>query len=108
VRLGDTLQAIALRHPALQDISLWKLLAEMNGLDSGVDEHGKPIAQLKRGTSIIIPTEAEIREFRQRQKWTIPSAPSGGVSGSPDMTARDCPECGHIVTLTSSICSACG
>src|SRR5262249_54101979 len=30
VRLGNTLKSVAIKHPALQDVRLWKLLAEVN------------------------------------------------------------------------------
>ncbi|PWU02898.1 MAG: hypothetical protein C5B53_01090 [Candidatus Melainabacteria bacterium] len=63
VRLGDTLKTIAMKHPALSDIGLWLLLAEVNGLATEVDERGQPLAKLMRGNRLAIPTAAEIERF---------------------------------------------
>lgn len=76
-RLGDTLRTVAARHPALRDISLWKLLAEVNGLSTEIDGRGKPVAELNRGTILILPTPRQISRFRQRKHQTILPPPSG-------------------------------
>lgn len=67
VRLGDTLRTIATRHAALQDGSLWTLIAEINGLSSDADTSGTPTARIQRGTTLILPSSEEISEFRARQ-----------------------------------------
>jgi hypothetical protein len=62
-RLGDTLRSVAMRHPALKDTVLWKLLAEVNGMSAKLDEKGVPVAQLKRGLTVVIPSPEEIDAF---------------------------------------------
>jgi len=67
VRLGDTLRSIALKHSALNDVSLWKLLAQCNDLSVEVDSKGAPIVLLTRGMSLQIPREDEIASYRTLQ-----------------------------------------
>jgi hypothetical protein len=70
VRLGDTLKSVAMRHPGLADVSLWRLLAQVNEMPTTVDERGVPIAALIRGTVIDIPLPNEVEEFRNEHKST--------------------------------------
>jgi hypothetical protein len=63
VRLGDTLKSIAMKHPALNDVKLWRLLAEVNGLSTGVDEKGNPLVPLKRGQVLSLPMQEEVDAF---------------------------------------------
>lgn len=74
VRLGDTLKSIAMRHPALEDVSFWRLVAEVNGLSTSTDDKGVPVASLKRGTTLWIPAPDEIEQFRQKNEGTKPAA----------------------------------
>ncbi|MBI4534011.1 MAG: hypothetical protein HY711_08680 [Candidatus Melainabacteria bacterium] len=67
VRLGDTLKSVAMKHPALRDVTLWKLIAEINELSTSTDSKGAPTAALKRGTVVEIPTPGEVAEFLQRE-----------------------------------------
>lgn len=67
VRLGDTLRSIALKHSSLHDVSLWKLLAQLNELSVAVDSKGVPIAILTRGMTLQLPTATEITEYRTQQ-----------------------------------------
>ena len=67
VRLGDTLRSIALKHPALSDVSLWKLLAKCNNLPLTVDEKGSPTVILTRGMILQVPGEEEIVAYRASQ-----------------------------------------
>ncbi len=71
-RIGDTLQSIARRHPALQDSELWVLLAELNNLSTETDVYGTPFASAQRGASLILPTADEISKFRKARP--IPTA----------------------------------
>ncbi|MBY0356849.1 MAG: hypothetical protein K2W82_02525 [Candidatus Obscuribacterales bacterium] len=64
-RLGDSLRSIAVRHPALNDVSLWALLAQVNGLSCAIDENGLPLEELKRGMALVFPSAEEIAIFRQ-------------------------------------------
>ncbi len=67
VRLGDTLRSIALKHPALNDVSLWKLLAICNDLPPQMDYKGVPTVMLTRGMLLQIPGEEEIAAYRASQ-----------------------------------------
>jgi hypothetical protein len=67
VRLGDTLRSIALKHSSLNDVSLWKLLAQSNNLSLEVDSKGAPMALLTRGMLLQIPREDEIAFYRALQ-----------------------------------------
>ncbi|MBX9688160.1 MAG: hypothetical protein K2X27_15740, partial [Candidatus Obscuribacterales bacterium] len=67
-RLGDSLRSVAMRHPALKDVGLWKLLAEQNNLSTQTDQAGNPLAELKRGSVLRLPFPHEIAEFRQKQQ----------------------------------------
>jgi nucleoid-associated protein YgaU len=64
VRLGDTLKSIAMKHPALNDIKLWRLLAQVNDIPVDVDERGNPVARVKRGQILNLPMQDEIDAFR--------------------------------------------
>ena len=80
VRLGDTLRSIAMKHPELEDINLWPLLAQCNSLSTAVDNKGVPVAQLKRGTSLLLPTQGEIADYRMRLLHaTQPDAPRNAL-----------------------------
>lgn len=74
VRLGDTLRSIAVRHPSLKDVAFWKLLAEVNNLSTALDERGLPIAQIARGTVLILPTRQEIEAFKGRESRMLEAA----------------------------------
>lgn len=105
VRLGETLKSVAMKHPALQDVSLWKLLAELNGLSTQTDERGTPLAKLNRGQSIVLPSAAEIEAFRQRE--------SGGgertkISGALELPTRICSGCKRTTFASASLCPGCG
>lgn len=64
VRLGESLKSIALKHPLLQSVETWKLLAAINGLSTQTDARGCPLALLKRGMTLTLPTQAELAAFR--------------------------------------------
>src|SRR5262249_11686142 len=68
VRLGDTLRSVAMKHPALNDVSLWKLLAEKNGLPTTQDARGVPTTVLQRGSILELPTPQEIAEYKNRTR----------------------------------------
>jgi hypothetical protein len=72
VRLGDTLKSIAMRHPVLGDVALWKLVAEVNGLPTTTDSKGSPTAALKRGSSIVVPNVQEIEDYREKYQIKKP------------------------------------
>lgn len=70
VRLNDTLETVAVKHPALKDAMLWPLLAIINNLPIDIDSEGKPLALLKRGMMLDIPLPQEIDEFKQGSFYT--------------------------------------
>lgn len=64
VRLGETLQSVALRDPLMNDIRMWKLVAHINRLSLDTDQYGKPLARLEKGQILILPTDREVAEFK--------------------------------------------
>lgn len=64
VRLGDSLDGVASKHPALKDAELWPLLASINELSDEVDDDDKPVATLRRGMVLNLPTPLEIEQYR--------------------------------------------
>ncbi|MFA7341451.1 MAG: hypothetical protein WC028_32005 [Candidatus Obscuribacterales bacterium] len=64
VRLTDSIESVAQKHPALKDASLWPLVASVNHLPTGLDQFGRPAAELRRGMVLDIPLPYEIERFR--------------------------------------------
>ncbi len=64
VRLTDSIESVAQKHPALKDASLWPLVASVNHLPTGLDQFGRPAAELRRGMVLDIPLPYEIEAFR--------------------------------------------
>jgi hypothetical protein len=64
VRLGESLKSIALKHPFLKSVETWKLLAAVNDLSTETDARGCPVALLKRGMTLVLPTQSELEAFR--------------------------------------------
>ncbi len=98
VRLGDTLKSVAMKHPGMQDVALWKLLGDVNNVVVTTDEKGLPVTKLSRGSMLLIPTPTEIAEFREKNPKPIERLKP--ESGS------DCVKCG--AESLGTICSACG
>jgi nucleoid-associated protein YgaU len=74
VRLGDTLRTVAMRHAALKDATLWRLIAEINGLSTELDADGTPVAKVLRETTLRLPTSEEIDSFRKREHQAVQNA----------------------------------
>ena len=72
-RLGDTLKTIAKRHPAVRDARLWPLIARVNNLDQSAGEDGQPLAKIRRGQKIILPSLEERKQFLL--EWTFGEDP---------------------------------
>jgi hypothetical protein len=128
-RLGDTLRSLAMRHPALKDHTLWRLVAEVNGLSTETDDKGNPVAELKRGTSIVLPSAEEITRYRESAKGdsaAVPSRPvvsapitssgaktmadakpSGDTTSGIEIVCKPCPQCKRLTTMNATICPAC-
>jgi len=106
VRLGDSLKSIAMKHPAIKDVSLWKLIAEVNGLTTETDSRGVPTAKITRGATIALPSNREIAEYRERlglnRAKLIGSASQTGVD--TDFASKKCPECGRLAVSRATIC----
>ncbi|MFN8550447.1 MAG: hypothetical protein U0103_03075 [Candidatus Obscuribacterales bacterium] len=98
VRLGDTLKTVAMKHPSLQDISLWPLLAEINDISVETDQKGTPLAKLSRGSTILIPTAHEVEYFREH---------NGIKASSGARPTKACPQCGRLSAVGAAICGAC-
>jgi hypothetical protein len=107
VRLGDTLRSIATKHPALNDVKLWKLLAEKNGLSAACDAKGLPKAKLMRGTKLLLPSAKEIAEFRTGRKPLV-VAPDLSAKTSSEPVSKECGGCHRLTTLSATVCPACG
>lgn len=105
VRLGETLKSVAMKHPGLQDVTLWKLLAELNGLSTETDAKGNPQAKLARGQTIILPSAAEIASFRQRD---VMGTPRTRISGVLELPTRTCGGCKRQTFAAASLCPGCG
>jgi hypothetical protein len=90
VRLGDTLKSVAMTHPFLKDVSLWRLLAQLNKLSTVIDRHGVPVARLSRGLKLDIPTAEEIKCFRHNlsDQPVIPIAVSQPLSDTSRQDKR--------------------
>lgn len=80
VRLTDSIESVAQKHPALKDVTLWPLLASLNELTTDIDDSGKPLAELRRGMVLDIPLPSEIEQYRsfdddyEESAETAPSA----------------------------------
>ncbi|MBA3860004.1 MAG: hypothetical protein C0507_24095, partial [Cyanobacteria bacterium PR.3.49] len=104
VRLGDTLRSVAMKHPQLGDVTLWKLLAEKNGLSTTTDHKGVPTAALRRGTQIILPTTEEIAQYRDRMRG---ESITSWNSSRYETSSRQCPNCHRLTTTEASSCPGC-
>jgi len=107
VRLGDTLRSVAMKHPAINDVKLWKLLALKNSLPTTCDSKGMPTATLRRGTKLNLPTPKEVFEYRKEQlNQTAPDnvQAQGTVV---ELVSKECPGCRRLVTQSCSVCPAC-
>ncbi len=106
VRLGDTLKSVSMKHPLLQDVGLWKLLAEVNDMTARTDEKGVPQAALRRGMTIAIPTAEEVAAYKAR---TVGGDRKTNVyaSGPHDLKTKNCGGCGRATIASASICPGC-
>ena len=111
VRLGDSLRSIAMKHPHLNDITLWRLLAEKNEIAVDTDSRGVPIADIARGTTLVLPTRDEINEFRRANGALV--HPSSSKFSSKEVATsvrfgKDCSHCDATVPAGVSMCPSCG
>ena len=109
VRLGDSLRSVAMKHPALNDVSLWKLVARKNGMPTNTDSKGVPTAMLRRGSEIVIPSQAEIAQYRLTMTGENLAAmqPKTDFGARTELATTQCPSCLRLVTASSTVCPAC-
>lgn len=63
VKLGETLQSIAISHPRMGDVRFWVIIAALNDLPTHVDQYGQPIAIVENGQFLVLPTALELIDF---------------------------------------------
>ncbi|HEY9679939.1 MAG TPA: hypothetical protein V6C76_18195 [Drouetiella sp.] len=90
VRLGETVQSIAIHDPQINDVNMWVLVCRLNGLDTSVDAAGRPRAQLTKGESVWLPTADEIEEFKVISRL-MQIAQLAGQNVDADMSKRFTP-----------------
>lgn len=114
VRFGDSLRSIAMKHPALNDVSLWRLLAKVNDLSIETDAMGTPKVTLERGTNLNLPSKEEIAQFRRDNGALVhPSSLKQGANGPADLVTnvtvfKECPSCKENTPSGVSLCHCCG
>jgi len=101
-----------MKHPALQDVNLWKLLAEVNGISTETDSKGAPVATLTRGAILMIPSNVDVEGYRA-QLAGAPNAvlTTGGVRTAgvvTEVATKLCEGCGRMTVNSATICPACG
>ena len=109
VRLGDSLKSVAMKHPMVRDISLWKLIAEINKISTAVDTRGAPKAKLTRGSEIKIPSAQEIADYRSKLGLAKAYDPNASRYANPEEGAElhICDNCGRMTGIKTTIC-VCG
>ncbi|MBP7861387.1 LysM peptidoglycan-binding domain-containing protein [bacterium] len=109
VRLGDTLKSIAMKHPALEDVSSWRLLAELNNFSTETDANDNPKAIVPRGSVLMIPTRAEVEEHKRKMglRKAIVLPGQSVTTGSALPSLKHCPSCGQKSLHTATTCE-CG
>jgi len=109
VRLGDTLKSIAMKHPGLEDVSSWRVLAEINNLSTETDEKDNPKAVVPRGSVLMIPTRAEVEEHKRKMglRKAIVGPGQTATTGSALPALKHCPNCGNKSIHTATRCE-CG
>ncbi|MGD9683395.1 MAG: hypothetical protein AB7W16_19695 [Candidatus Obscuribacterales bacterium] len=64
VQDGDSLKTIAAGNSSMNSQHYWKLIAQVNGMSTELDENGNPVMALVAGQHILMPTEREIASYR--------------------------------------------
>jgi hypothetical protein len=109
VRLGDSLRSVAVKHPALKDVNLWKLIAKINELPATTDSQGAPMAVLVRGTSLKLPNQAQIAKYRLTVTGNNLALlqPNKNLEGKTELAAVPCHSCNRLITPSCAICPGC-
>jgi len=90
VRLGETLQSIAVNDELLKDVNMWVLICQINNLNTAVDVVGRPRVQISRGDILLLPNQEEIEEFKLLKKLTE-IAQLSGKELDVDLTRKPAP-----------------
>lgn len=80
VGVDETLISIAASLPSMGHISMWRLLAKINGYQLDEDSTGKPLTSLSAGQFIVLPTQVELNEFKLMEKLDSASFKAGGYA----------------------------
>lgn len=80
VGADETLLSIAASLPSMGHISMWRLLAKINGYQLDEDSTGKPLTSLTAGQFIVLPTQEELNEFKLMEKLGTASFKAKGFS----------------------------
>lgn len=72
VQDGDSLKTIAASDKSMNSQHYWKLIAQVNGMSSDLDEKGNPVMALVAGQHILLPTEREIASYRANTSLPTP------------------------------------
>lgn len=112
VRLGDSLKSIAMKHPMINDVTLWTLLAEINNLSISADAKGAPQVALKRGQEIMLPSLDQIDQFRNRDNVEAghaiaEDAPLAKIAGPLGLATKVCAACGRATFASAATCPGC-
>lgn len=112
VRFGDSLRSIAMKHPALNDVSLWRLLAKVNNLSVETDAMGTPKVSLERGIALILPSKEEIAQFRKDNGALVHPSSLKSPNGVDFLTNvsvfKECPACKENTPSGVCLCHNCG
>lgn len=81
VREGESLMSIAASLESMGHISMWKLLAKINGFQIEEGGLGKPI-DLHVGQFIVLPTTEELNEYKLLEKLTSTSKLAASNAGA--------------------------
>jgi len=72
VQDGDSLKSIAASNGSMNSQHYWKLIAQVNGMSTDLDENGNPVMALVAGQHILMPTEREIASYRANTSLPTP------------------------------------
>ncbi|MBX9950379.1 MAG: LysM peptidoglycan-binding domain-containing protein, partial [Candidatus Obscuribacterales bacterium] len=81
VREGESLMSIAASLESMGHISMWKLLAKINGFQIEEGGLGKPVEKLHEGQFIVLPTTEELNEYKLLEKLTSTSKAAASSAG---------------------------
>ncbi len=94
VRYGESIKKFTAR--TLFDESLWELVARKNNLPVVDDNKGEKTVRLKSYQKLVLPSAAEIKEYKQSL--------TGFTSQTFEMVSRECPKCRRLVRQNESVC----